>query len=373
MKLTALEVLSGRAAAVKVQSDEGITGVSGIHPVGRINAVKVAIETLGRYLVGKDPFKVELHWQAMYVDPCWRGSVMSAALSAVDVALWDIVGKSVGLPICRLMGGPTRDRVKLIAAVGGSTMEEVVQNAEKAVGDGFKAVRITPFPPGFQNLSHVELVCQAVEQVAAVREAVGERVDLAVECLTRLRPYEAIALGKELEKYRILFFEDPILWENVGTLAEVQSHLNVPVATGERLYSLYEFRDLLEHRASQIIRPDILVAGGFTNCRKIAALAEASYVDLVPHNPSARNGLLCAANAHLCASVNNVIALEYSYEGEHSYVDEILPPLEVREGYLMLPEKPGLGVELDERSILDGIPEAWRRWCSRDDGAVWQT
>ncbi|MEM2904473.1 MAG: mandelate racemase/muconate lactonizing enzyme family protein [Candidatus Bathyarchaeia archaeon] len=374
MKITGVETLFGRWLAVKIHTDEGITGVSGTHSVGRIDAVKTAIEMLEPHLKGKDPFRVEHHWEAMYVDPCWRGSIMSAAIAAVDVALWDIVGKSLGVPIYRLMGGPTRDKVKLVASTGGATTEEAVKNAERAVKDGFKAVRITPFGPTFQTLGHTALIREAVKQVKAVREAIGDDVDLAVECLTRLRPYEAIALGKELEKYRILFYEDPVLWENVETLAEIQAHVNIPVATGERLYSLYEFRDLLNHKASQIIRPDVLVAGGLTNSRKIAALAQASYVDLVPHNPSARNGILCAVNAHFCASVNNVVALEYAYGVERPYGGEVQQPLEVKDGYLMLPEKPGLGIELNEESIKEGPPMAgaiWQRYCLRDDGGVW--
>ena len=153
----------------------------------------------------------------------------------------------------------------------------------------------------------------------------------------------------------------------------MQAHLNVPLATGERLFSLYEFRDLLNHKASQIIRPDVLVAGGLTNCRKIAALAQASYVDMVPHNPSNRTGLLCATNAQFCASVNNVILLEYSGAAQlgQEGPGEILEPLEVKDGYLMLPEKPGLGVELNEKEILAGTPETEERWVLRDDGGVW--
>lgn len=373
MKVTRLETLFGRHLAVKVHTDEGITGISGTHTVGRVDAVKTAIQMLEHYLQGKDPFRVEKHWEAMYVDPCWRGSIMSAAIAAVDVALWDIIGKSLGVPIYRLMGGPTRDRIKLFVTIGGATPEQAAENAKEVVGKGFKAVRIMPFRSSFQDLSYADLIGRAVEQVRAVREAVGDGVDVAVECLTRLRPHEAIALGKELEKYRILFCEDPILWENVETLADVQAHVNIPLATGERLYSLYEFRDLLSHRGSQIIRPDVLVAGGLTNCRKIAALAQAYYVDAVPHNPSSRNGLLCAVNAHFCASVNNVILLEYSYSGERVTGGEIVEPLEVKDGYLMLPEKPGLGVELNEKEILEGAPGIWERWCLRDDGGVWHT
>ena len=172
----------------------------------RMAAVRSAIEMLEPYLKGKDPSTVEKHWEAMYVNPCWRGSLMSVALSAVDTALWDIAGKSLGVPIYRLMGGPTRDRIKLIANINAPTREDAVKAAEERVKKGFKAVRLTPFMKGFQNLSHAGLIREAVEQVKAVREAVGDSVDVAVECLTRLRPYEAIALGKELEKV-----QDPLL------------------------------------------------------------------------------------------------------------------------------------------------------------------
>jgi galactonate dehydratase len=279
MKIIELEIIFGKRIAIKIHTDQGITGVSGIHTVGRINAVKTAIEMLKPYLLKKDPLKVEKHWEAMYVDPCFRGSIMSTALAAVDVALWDIIGKFYGAPIYCLMGGPTRDKIKLIATVNAGSLEDTIRKVQKLIETGFKAIRITPFPKGFQNLSHSDLIIEAVKQVKATREIVGDDIDVAVECLTRLRPYEAVALGKELEKYRILFYEDPILWENVVTLAEIQRSITIPVATGERLYSLYQYQNLLNNKASQIIRPDVLIAGGLTNLRKISALAQASYGD----------------------------------------------------------------------------------------------
>jgi galactonate dehydratase len=260
------------------------------------------------------------------------------------------------------MGGPTRDKIKLIATVNASPLEETIKNVQKLIETGFKAVRITPFPKGFQNLSHSDLIIEAVKQVKAIREMVGDEIDVAVECLTRLRPYEAVTLGKELEKYRILFYEDPVLWENVVTLAEIQRNITIPVATGERLYSLYQYQDLLINKASQIIRPDVLIAGGLSNLRKIAALAQANYVEMVPHNPSNRFGFLCATNAHLCASVNNVIALEYAngidFGNEDPSKAEIAEPLEIKDGYLMLPKKPGIGVSLNEKNIGEGIPSS---------------
>ncbi|MEM3046183.1 MAG: mandelate racemase/muconate lactonizing enzyme family protein, partial [Candidatus Bathyarchaeia archaeon] len=257
-------------------------------------------------------------------------------------------GKHYGMPIYRLLGGPCRRKVRVYVDAWGRSPEELAEHASRLVKEGYTALRLGPYTERFPDQFHAKMIDDAVARVKAVREAVGNEVDLCVEVHGRAQPYEAIALGKELEKYRILFYEDPILPENIDAMANVAAHVNVPIATGERLYTLYEFRELLVKNAALMVRPDVCLAGGITQTKKIATLAEAFFVGVIPHNPL--SPVSTAACVHIDAAIHNFTIQEYSPE-DRPPKSELFQPLRLEKGYLLLPEKPGLGLDLDEKAV----------------------
>jgi len=374
MRIVGLEtILVARSVYVRIRTDEGITGLGEAGLPQRGRTVEAAISELGRYLEGKDPLRIEHHWQSMYTIPFFRGGpVLSAALSAVDIALWDIAGKYFNTPIYGLLGGRCRDRVRVYVHLGNGGPEELAEKAVRAVKEGYTAVRFSPFLEGFQKMRYGRLIETAVSQARMVREAVGDEVDICIDAHGRLTPYEAIALGRELEKYRIFFYEDPILPENIDAMADVAAHTNIPIATGERLFYIWQFWELLEKRAAHMVRPDLCLAGGISQCKKIAAMAEACYVKVVPHNPL--SAVSTAACVQLDACIPNFALQELIPDGvyeappRHTLVKN---PLEVDRGYIKVPTRPGLGVELDESKLSEYPFEEWDPpWLLREDGSV---
>ena len=298
MKVTAVEVLSAdRFNYVKVETDEGIHGVGELHPAsgtGGTPFLSIAgVRFCAEYLVGKDPLHIERHWQHMFRRSLFRGgSDIMAAIGAIDIALWDIKGKAYGRPVHELLGGPTRERVRLYTHLSGSTPAELAEHAKARVAEGFTAVRLYPFGDfgqfdfeegcGLENMSFTAMQHNAVERVGAVRGAVGPDVDVMIDVVNRLTPAEAIAVGRSLEEFNLYFFEDPIEPENMDQWEYVASNVPMPLAMGERLYTIYQFQDLLNHRGAAFVRPDLSLAGGITNIKKIATIAEANYVGVVP-------------------------------------------------------------------------------------------
>ncbi|PDM26094.1 galactonate dehydratase [Candidatus Bathyarchaeota archaeon] len=353
---------------VKVHTDEDIVGIGEAGFSGRAETVAKAIKEHERYLKGKDPRDIERHFQNMYRNTFFRGGpVLMASISAIDIALWDILGKLYDTPVYRLLGGKCRDRVRVYVHLRGETPEELAEDASDKVKEGFTAVRFAPFVKGFEKMRHSRIIEIAVSQVKAVREAVGEDVDICLDVHGRLSPYQAIAMARELEPYRIFFYEDPILPENIDAMAQVARHINLPIATGERLYTIYEFRELINREAVHMVRPDLCLAGGISQCRKIAALAEASYVGVVPHCPL--SGVAIAASVHFAASIHNFTLQEYvPFRAEDPIVKT---RVKLVRGYLEIPERPGLGVELDE-SLLS--KSSFRPFdlptLEREDGSV---
>lgn len=368
MKVTEVEtILAGSWAYARVHTDEGVTGVGegGIAWVGRGETLVAAIREAARYLRGKDPLSIEHHWQALYMGTFYRGGpVLTSAISALDIALWDIAGKHYGVPVHRLLGGPTRSKVRVYVHIGDLPPDQLVENALSAVRKGYTAVRWAPFVEGYQTMRHADLLKTAVAQVAAVRQAVGEKVDICVDVHTRLTPIEAVAMAKELEPHRIFFYEDPTWPENISAMAGVAKHVNIPIATGEHLYTIYQFAELIDQKAVHVVRPDLCMAGGISACKKIAGMAEAHYVTVAPHNPL--SPVSTAACVQLCAAVPNFSILEYSPEREeYGFLasargglrrsDTVDRTIELENGYLKVPDRPGIGVELNEKS-LQGIP-----------------
>lgn len=366
---------------VQVRTDEDITGIGESGTWQFLESSKAAVETFKRYLIGEDPLQIDHHWQYMYRNANFRGAAIMGAISAIDIALWDIAGKYYDVPVHQLLGGKCRDKARVYAhgstTFGNLSTEDRVNNCLKAMEDGFTAVGyLIPLEIGQHDDPYFETYAQkigdATERVKAFREAVGNEVDLCIEIHKRLDPAEAIALANQIEPYNPMFYEDPIRPDNFDAMAEVSQHINIPIATGERLNTIQEFEMLLNRNAVQYIRPDVCVAGGLTHTKKIAALAEAHHVGVIPHNPL--GPVSAAACLQLAASIPNFTILEYPYKiGEERGIGDELTktPLERDGGFLIVPDKPGIGIELDEDTFADH-PYEPRKFVTRlhEDGSV---
>ena len=280
---------------VKLYTDVGLTGV-GESSMERHDPLLIrALESFRDFLVGKDPHRIELIWNSLYKQTFWYGQLIQlAALSGVEQALWDIKGKALGVPVHELLGGRLRDRVRAYANAWAfrevvtetkaeDTPESVARQAQAMVEQGFTAMKWDPFRDGGQVISRSE-ENYALESVQAVREAVGPDIDLLIECHGRFNMWSAIRMAHKLEPLDPFFYEEPIPPDNIDAMAEVQRSIRIPVATGERLYTRWDFRPLLEKQAPRIIQPDICHAGGILELKKIAAMAETWYVSVQPHN-----------------------------------------------------------------------------------------
>jgi galactonate dehydratase len=377
MEITEIEpVYADRYLFVRVHTDAGITGIGESGTWGFLEASEGALETFARYLVGQDPLDIEHHWQYCYRNAHFRGAAIMGALSALDIALWDIAGKHHGVPAYRLMGGPTREKARVYAHVFGETTEELVEGCREAKDRGFTAVGhlnpLTDEPrtePYFET--HAAKIGDAADRVRRFREAVGDEVDLCVEIHRRLDPEEAIALGRAIEEYRPMFLEDPTRPDNFDAMAEIARKVDVPIATGERIHTSHEFEMLLERDAVDYVRPDVCMVGGLTHAKKIAGLAEAHYATVVPHNPL--SPVSTAACLQLAACIPNFGIQEYPYtqDGGEPGRDLLVDPLERDGGYLEVPDRPGIGVELDEEALAEH-PYEPREVVTRrhEDGSV---
>lgn len=375
MKVTRIDTLhADRYMYVKVSTDEGLIGWGELHPASGTGGTpylpKAGVDYCAEYLVGKNPLEIEKHWQHMFRRCLFRGGAdVMAAIGAIDIALWDIKGKSYGKPVYELLGGPTREKVRLYTHLAGSSPEELAEEARARVEEGFTAVRLYPFGGfgrssaegvGLERMSFTAMQRAAVARVAAVREAIGPDVDLIIDTINRLTPAEAIGVGRALEPFNLYFFEDPIEPENMDQWGYVAAQLPMPVAMGERLYTIYQFRDLLRAKGAAFIRPDLSLAGGITNIKKIAALAEAEYVGVVPHNPL--SAVLTAACVQLDAATHNIPVQEYPYTDNQGVKrDLVLEPIEREGGYLKLPSRPGIGVEVNEAAVKHYPPKPYDR------------
>jgi len=283
-------VFVDRYLYVEITTDTGITGLGESGAWAFPEPTAATIERFAEYLVGKDPLRIEHHWQYLYRWTHFRGSVIMGAISAIDIALWDIAGKNFDAPVHALLGGKVRDRARVYYHVFGETTDELCQGIVDAREAGFTAVgHLTPFldtprdEPYYE--SHARKITGAIDAVRRYREVAGPDVDLCIEIHRRLQPFEAVQLGLGIEPYLPLFLEDPVLPDNIDEMGYVASKVNVPIATGERYTSLWEFQMLLARGGAQFVRPDVCLVGGITGARKVAALAEAFHVGVVPHNP----------------------------------------------------------------------------------------
>ena len=353
MKIVDIEIIPvDRYLFVKIHTDEGISGLGESGAWGYLEASGSAVETFKRYLIGQDPLRIEHHWQYLYRWSHFRGAAIMGALSAIDIALWDIMGKHFGVPCYQLLGGKCRDKARVYYHVFGNTREKLVQGCIDAKAQGFTAVgHLTPFlddsrdAPYFKT--HAGKIQDAIDTVGSYRDAVGNDVDLCIEIHRRMHPAEAIVLARGIEEFHPFFYEDPILPDNFDAMALVAQNIHIPIATGERIHTIYEFEMLLSRGAVQYIRPDVCMAGGLTHCKKIAALAEAHHVDVVPHNPL--SPVSTAACIQLAACIPNFALQEYPTGEQRPPKSEIVKStLKLDNGFLIIPDAPGLGIELAE-------------------------
>ena len=342
-----------RYLLVRVYTDQGLIGNGEAGLWAHHGMVKVAIDELAEYFKGKNPLRIEHHYQVVSRQTHFAGAVINAALSAIDVALWDIMGKSSGMPVYQLLGGKTRDKIRVFENISGNTEDCRAEDAKKHVERGYTSLRMTPFFEGFEDKCASQIIDEAVRMVAVVREAIGYQIDLGLEIHRNLRIEEAITLARELEPFRILYYEDPLAPESVEALKIMTPNVRLPIATGERLYSLQQFKELIDGRLVSLIRPDLSLAGGFTQAKKIASVAEAAFVGVFPHlMGSAVNN---SAFAHFAAVLPNYTHMESNLLP--SYLDQIVDEqMPIEKGYRILTDRPGIGIEINEE-VLGDFPQ----------------
>ncbi len=376
MKITQVEThaapLTGRdSLIVRVYTDEGLVGLGEAYPVGPNEAVAATIRDFQSWIVGRDPRDVTGIWYHLYAHSRFPGgSVVNAAISGIEHALWDIAGKAAGVPVYRLLGGKCRARIRVYQSCSGATPAAIAAHARQLVDQyGYTALKMAPHPPHSDQLPWGAVVRQAGERLAAVREAVGPDVDIGLDPHARIfEPLRALEMAAAVQPYHPFFFEEPLRPENIDALAWLAQKSAVPIATGEMLYTSFGFRELLAKQAATIIQPDICICGGLLEMKKIAALAEAHYVTVAPHNPL--GPLATAINVHFAATTHNFLILEYHADDESPRRDVLLEPMRLRDGYLELPEGPGWGVELNEAALSTELRSWHRPFATQPDGAA---
>jgi len=334
---------------VRISTDEGLVGWGEASLHGAVESVETAIHEFARHLIDEDPAGPERHWHRLYNAWRWRGgAAFMSAMSALDVALWDLEGKRLGVPVHRLLGGAHRTELKVYAShwlAGVTTPEGAADGAREAVRRGFAAFKFRPFGHEGLRANEAREIRHAAELVGAAREAVGPDVEIFIECSEFLSPRTAVMLDEALRPHRPGWFEEPVPFENARVMAQLQRELKTPIATGERLLSRYEYREIIEAGGCRIVQPDLMHAGGFTESRRIADLADTYYIPVAPHNPG---GPICTAAAmHLSAAIPNFLILE-QMEPQRAFRDRASTvPIRFENGCFILPDGPGLGIEPD--------------------------
>ncbi|MBS4197753.1 galactonate dehydratase [Lederbergia citri] len=376
MKITNMEcfIVPPRWLFLKIETDEGIVGWGEPIVEGRANTVKAAVKELSEYLIGKDPMKIEDHWQTLYRSGFYRGGpILMSAIAGIDQALWDIKGKFYNAPIYNLLGGACRDSVRVYSWIGGDRPSDVARDAKEKADIGFTAIKMN----GTEELQYIDShkkIDEVVERVSAVREAVGTDFGIGIDFHGRVHKPMAKILAKELEPFRPMFIEEPVLAENNEALREIAQATAIPIATGERMYSRWDFKNLLSEGYVDIIQPDLSHAGGISECKKIFAMAEAYDVAVAPHCPLGPIAL--AACLQVDATAHNVFIQEQSlgihYNQTNDLLDYIKDPsvFEYKDGYVNILNKPGLGITVDEEFVRKqaAIGHNWKNpvWRHKD-------
>jgi len=359
MKITGIETYICHAYRTNWVFVKVRTNIDGLYGIGEAtleykeHTVAQACKELERTLVGKDPHRIEEIWHSVYRDAYWRGgAVLMSALSAVEMALWDIKGKDLGVPVYQLLGGKVRESVPCYANgwfAPAKTPAEFAEKAKEAVGQGFKALKWDPFGSSYLQIERKQLNV-AIECVGAVYEAVKENADIIIEGHGRFDIPTAVRVGHALGDFDILWFEEPIPPQNLEGLADVKRRVNVPISAGERLYNRWEFRSLFELKAADFIQPDVSHAGGIMELKKIAAMAEAYHIPICPHNPS--GPIANAATLQLAACVPNFYLLETMSSDVPWRKDISTEDVKFENGEMFISDKPGLGIDLNIEEII---------------------
>lgn len=359
MKITDLKMIHIRPRwmFLKIETDEGICGWGEPVVEGRARTVETAVNEFRPMLIGADPLKIEHLWQGMYRRTFYRGGpILCSAISGIEMALWDIKGKYYNMPVYEMLGGAYRDKVRMYGHLkptghpGDFPIPDMLKITDTRLADGFTVMKYSIIPP-IKPIDNMEMVDKVVERFAAVRERVGKKVDIAIDFHGRVSPAMSIRLLKALEPYYPLFVEEPVLPENVDEMVRVSRSTTIPIAAGERLFTKFGFRELIEKQAVSVVQPDLCHCGGIFEARKIAAMAETYYMQIAPHNPLGPISL--AACMQLDACVPNLLAQEHPGMPDRADlgVGILKTPFKIEDGYIRIPEGPGLGIEVDEDKL----------------------
>jgi galactonate dehydratase len=362
---------------LKIETDDGLTGWGEPVIEGKAATVKAAVHELMEALIGKDPMNIEDHWNTMYRGGFYRGGpILMSALAGIDQALWDIKGKFFNAPIYQLLGGKCREKMRVYSWIGGDRPSDIGNLAKQARENGFTAVKMNATDE-MQYIDSHKKIDWVLERVGALRDAVGMDLDVGIDFHGRLHKPMAKVLAKQLEPFRPMFIEEPVLPENNEALKEIAQHTTIPIATGERMYSRWDFKKLFEDGIVDIIQPDLSHAGGITECKKILSMAEAYDVAAAPHCPLGPIAL--AACLQVDATCHNVFIQEQSLGIHYNKGNDILDYLQDKsvfdyeKGYVNLPTAPGLGITINEEHVKKMAKEGhnWKNPLWRHtDGSV---
>lgn len=379
MKITNYELflVPPRWLFLKIETDEGITGWGEPVIEGKAATVKTAVDELMEYLIGENPMNIEDHWNVMYRSGFYRGGpILMSAIAGIDQALWDIKGKYFDAPVYQLLGGKVRDSIKVYSWIGGDRPTEVGAAAKEIVDKGFTAVKMNATEE-LQYIDSYKKIDEAVKRIAAVRESVGPDIGVGVDFHGRVHRPMAKILAKQLEPFHPMFIEEPVLAENNEALREIANHVSIPIATGERMFSRWDFKRLLVDGYADIIQPDLSHAGGITECKKIISMAEAFDVAAAPHCPLGPIAL--AACLQVDATCHNAFIQEQSLGIHYNKGSDLLDYLvendvfKYEKGYVKIPHGPGLGIEINEEHVrkMAKVGHNWKNPVWRHpDGSV---
>ena len=355
MKITKMECfyVLPRWNFLKITTDEGIVGWGEPIVESRSQTVAKAVEEFSRILIGEDPLRIEHLWQSMYRTTFYKGGpVLTSAISGIEQALWDIKGKYYNMPVYEMLGGRVRDKIRMYSHCGGKDAKEFAKNAKERMEAGFTAIKTGMTGP-VKNIDSFEFVDTYVSRFAEARSLIGKKLDIAIDFHGQVSPAMSKRLCKELEPYFPMFVEEPCQPENVDAMVRVAESTTIPIATGERLFTRFGFRDVLEKGAACVLQPDICHAGGIFEGRKIAAMAETYYASVAPHNPLGPISLASCLQLDACAPnflIQEHPSLANGWDRGEGYLKN---PFKIVNGYIEVPKGPGLGIEVDEDVVRE--------------------